>query len=326
MCGLSKGTVSKALNPHCDSRLVSDETRAKVMRAAEAIGFRPSWRARALANRKSQMIAVLNSSPSGAVPRGAYWQISDDLDDLFGERDYSMTFIHARQAYPRLERMLMDGRFDAVLGMGLIDRSVLEMVRRCRLPAVLVNSGADETWTRINVDDDGGSTQAMKHLLSLGHRRIVYHAGSRLDHPSAIDRHGAYERCMAEAGLEPLPPQIGTPQQFVQWLTAQPADRRPTAVLDFEHWTAIKLLQQLWRVKIRVPDDISVVTFNDTHPVTEVIPPLTVVALPSRQIAELATRMILERIEDHARPAETVTLPEELIIRESTAAPPSTLQ
>ena len=71
---------------------------------------------------------------------------------------------------------------------------------------------------------------------------------------------------------------------------------------------------------IRVPDDISVATFNDTYPVMEVIPPLTTVALPTKQIAEDAVRLLLERIEQPQQPPETVMLEESLVVRESTAA------
>ena len=59
---------------------------------------------------------------------------------------------------------------------------------------------------------------------------------------------------------------------------------QPTAILDFEHWTAVRVLQQLWRLGVRVPTDMSVVTFNDTYPVDLVIPPLTVAALPVKAV------------------------------------------
>jgi len=62
----------------------------------------------------------------------------------------------------------------------------------------------------------------------------------------------------------------------------QSSERSPTAIIDFEHWSAIRLLQCLWRRGVRVPSDISLITFNDTHPVADLIPPLTTVALPGR--------------------------------------------
>src|SRR5687768_18099090 len=93
LCGVSKGTVSKALNDR--SRLVSPSTRAQILKVAESIGFKASWRARALATQRSQMIAVLHSSENNAVLRTVYWDLADRLDELFRAQGYSMVFIHA---------------------------------------------------------------------------------------------------------------------------------------------------------------------------------------------------------------------------------------
>src|SRR5438067_6625938 len=159
----------------------------------------------------------------------------------------------------------------------------------------------------------------MAHLLRQGHRRILYYAGQAiLDHPSAVLRHGAYQRCMREAGLEPLPAFVGTADKLVDHIQRSGASS-PTAIIDFEHWSAIRLLQCLWRRGVRVPDDISLVTFNDTHPVADLIPPLTTVALPARAMAERAVEMLLRQLEEPERGPETVVLDETLVVRESTA-------
>ena len=321
-CGLSKATVSKAMNAPDGSTLVSHEARARVMQAVKELGYRPSWRARVLAKKRSQAIAIAYSAPVGAVPRGVYFEIVDALEECLGERDYIPTFLHLRQADDRVERMLGDGRFDGCISLGLIAPAVLAMIRRHRLPAVLINSDAGDEWCRVNVDDLGGGRQLMRHLLGQGHRRVIYYAGRAvLEHPSASDRFGAYRDAMAAAGLEALPPFVGTPDALVDALAAA-GDRRPTAIVDFEHFSAIHLLQCLWRRGVRVPDEVSVATFNDTHPVADVIPPLTTVALPGRQMAERAVEMLLRWLDQSAEcPAQTVLLDETLVVRESTAPP-----
>src|SRR4051812_39036351 len=210
-CGLSKATVSKALNAPADSKLVSATTRARVQDAVKKLGYRPNWRAQALARRRSQAIAITYSSPVGAVPRGVYWEIVDALEKHLVERDYIPTFLHVRRAEERVERMLSDGRFDGCISLGLIAPAVLKMIRRHGVPAVLINSGADASWSRVNPNDLQGGTEAMAHLLGQGHRRILYYAGEAvLDHPSAVLRHEAYRRGMQQAGLEPLPVFVGT--------------------------------------------------------------------------------------------------------------------
>jgi DNA-binding LacI/PurR family transcriptional regulator len=187
---------------------------------------------------------------------------------------------------------------------------------------VLINSGADDSWSRVNVNDLQGGMSAMRHLLEQGHRRIAYYAGlAMLNHPSATLRYDAYRRCMSQAGLEPMSPFIGTPDAMVAQLLKPGSPDAPTAIMDFEHWSAIRLLQALWRAGLRVPDDVSVITFNDTHPVADVIPPLTTVALPGRKMAEIAVQLLMKQLDEEGAAVETVTLDEALVVRESTAAP-----
>jgi LacI family transcriptional regulator len=318
-CGLSKATVSKALNAPADSKLVSPRTRARVQAAVKKLGYRPNWRAQALARRRSQAIAIMHSSRVGAVPRGVYWEIVDGLENELVNRDYIPTFLHVRRAEERVEQMLSDGRFDGCISLGLIEPTVLKMLRRHSVPSVLINSGADATWSRVNPNDDQGGGQAMDHLLRQGHRRILYYAGeTALDHPSAFLRHGAYHRCMLEAGLEPIPAFVGTADMLVEHIQRS-GGTAPTAIIDFEHWSAIRLLQALWRRGVRVPSDISLVTFNDTHPVADLTPPLTTVALPGREMAVRAVEMLLRQLEEPERGPETVVLDETLVVRESTA-------
>src|SRR5438874_3236960 len=215
-CGLSKATVSKALNAPEESKLVSARTRARVQDAVKTLGYRPNWRAQALARRRSQAVAITYSSPVGAVPRGVYWEVVDGLEKRLVERDYTPTFLHLRRVEERVEQMLSDGRFDGCISLGLIAPTVLNMLRRHKVPSVLINSGADATWSRVNPNDDQGGGEAMAHLLRQGHRRILYYAGQAiLDHPSAVLRHGAYQRCMRQAGLEPLQPFVGTAEMLV---------------------------------------------------------------------------------------------------------------
>src|SRR4051812_32431730 len=115
--GLSKATVSKALNAPADSKLVSPKTRARVHDAVEKLGYRPNWRAQALARRRSQAIAITYSSPVGAVPRGVYWEVVDGLEKQLVEHNYLPTFIHVRRAEEHVEQLLTDGRFDGCISL-----------------------------------------------------------------------------------------------------------------------------------------------------------------------------------------------------------------
>lgn len=321
--GVSKSAISQTLNwePGRTTTL-KEETRQRILRAVQEMGYRPSWRGQVLAKQRSQAIAVVYSAPLGAVPRGVYLEIVDHIEMQLGRVDLCPTFIHIKDHSERLDRLMGDARFDGCLTLGLLSSEVLEILRRNRVPTVLVNSDADESWTRVHVDDEAGTRMAMQHLLALGHERVTYYAGPHPPpHNSARVRAASYQRCMHEAGLMPAAAVVGPADQFIERLKAD--TNRPTAILAFDHWCAVNCLQELWRRGLRVPQDISVATFNDTYPVAAVIPPLTTVALPGKEMAEHAVRLLLDRINDPQKAPETLVLREDLVVRESTAAPRS---
>lgn len=328
LCGLSKATVSKALNLSADDCPLLPETRQRVISAAASIGYRPSWRGRVLARRKSHMIGVLYDGRPyrGTIPRGVYWNIVDYLDELMEQAGYSSTFVRVKDQEEQCEQVLGDQRFDGCLSLGNLPQPALDTLKRYDIPAVLINTHLSSEWTQVSVDDVRGTYTILQHLYDLGHRRITYYPGRwNTPLPVAGIRSNAYLQFMKDAGLEPDELFVGPISTFVDRILHGPY--KPTAVLDFEHWTAVRALQELWRRGVRVPEDLSYATFNDTYPVDAVIPPLTVMALPSQTIAEKAMELLLQRI-DASEPVapEQLVLSEHLVIRESTAPPRAELQ
>ena len=321
--GVSKSAVSQTMNWEPGrATTIKEETRQRILRAVQEMGYRPSWRGQVLAKQRSQAIAVVYSAPLGAVPRGVYLEIVDHIEMQLGKADLCPTFVHIKDHSERFDRLMGDNRFDGCLSLGLLSSEVLDILRKNKVPTVLVNSDADQTWTSVHVNDEHGTRLVMQHFLSLGHQRIAYNAGPTPPPHRSVDiRSGTYRTCMLEAGLAPQDPFVGPVDKFVEQIMKMPEAERPTAVLVFDHWIAVRLLQEFWRKGVRVTDDISVATFNDTYPVSETIPPLTTVSLPAEQMAENAVRMLLEQIERPQMPPETIVLQERLVVRESTAIP-----
>lgn len=319
-CGLSKATVSKVLNLPPDQCPIAEPTRAKVLASVEALGYRPSWQGRMLSAKRTGMIAIVNADPYGALPRGQYWEIVDILDELLAAAGLVPTFIHTYAGNPRAIDMLADQRFDGCLSLDAQPKAVLDVLRQQNTPTVLVNADVDSSWTHLSFDDKAGTELLMRHLIALGHRRIAYNAGRRVNtHSSAILRAATYAQCMRDAGLEPDKPFIGPVSDFIDQAVNGPY--RPTAIVDYEHWTAVHDLQQLWRRGLRVPDDMSVATFNDTYPVALTVPPLTVTATPVKEVTTKAVRWLIELIENPGLEPRSELVAEQLIVRESTAAP-----
>ena len=316
-CGLSKAAVSLALNwsPEKPSTL-KEETRHRIVRIATEMGYRPNWRGRVLAKRRSHMIAVVYAH---AIPQGVYTEIGSRIDDALSTFGYTPIFIRVKEGDDRFEQMLDDQRFDGCLSLASLSETAMRILRGHRVPTVLINAAADESWARVNVNDEAGTRAAMQHLYDLGHRRIAYFGGEQPPHPSVVIRPNTYQKFMREMGLTPDEPFRGSVERFADHVLK--GEYPATAVLTFDHRPAVALLQQFWRRGVKVPDDISVVTFNDTYPVEHTTPPLTCIALPVQDIGENAVRLLMERVEQPDAAAETVLLQERLVVRESTAAP-----
>ncbi len=335
LCGLSKATVSKALNLSEDECPLLPETRERVIAAAASIGYRPSWRGRVLARRKSHMIGMLYDgrphrkySGRGSwnhPQRGVYWNIVDYLEQLLEGAGYSSTFVRLKDQQEHCEQVLGDQRFDGCLALGDLPEPALQALRQHQVPVVMIDTHHGAEWTQISVDEIQGMTTILQHLYDLGHRRITYYPG-RGGTPFSVSaiRTEAYLSFMREAGLEPDEMFVGPVGAFVDQLLN--GSYQPTAVLDFEHWSAVRALQELWRRGVRVPDDLSYASFNDTYPVDAVIPPLTVMALPSETIADKAWELLQQRINsDEPVAPQKVILSQHLVVRESTAPPRSRL-
>ncbi|CAN5568620.1 LacI family DNA-binding transcriptional regulator [soil metagenome] len=322
-CGVSKTTVSVILNDSPASSRVPKETQDRVRAMAEGLGYRPNWRARALASRKTHTIGVLYYPPMPLVVRGNYEGIMAGINEVLSARGYHMLYVPLGDKTEEWQRILLDQRMDGCLVLSRLRQPLADILKRGGLRATLVNADSDEPLPTVIADDFHGSEQCTQHLISLGHKRITFFAGKQPPHYSLTQREEGYAAAMKAAGLEK---QIcivseGDADQFVHEFVATNA-QRCTAVLVYTHYLAIKLLQKSWEAGISVPHDLSVVTFSNAYPVEDVIPPLTTVALPTEEMGRTAAELVLEQIESNgAAKPRRIVLKETLIVRKSTAAP-----
>jgi DNA-binding LacI/PurR family transcriptional regulator len=326
-CGLSKTTVSKVMNVPPEELDVPAATRQRVLEAAERLGYRPSWRARAFASRRTHTIGLIHRDP---IPmfRGDFWyDIVFGLTAGFDHAGYDAQLVSASAQRTRWRDMLMDERLDGCVVMHELTAHVAEALVQARLPVVLLNAEGTGAWTRVVPDDHDGARQLARHLVTLGHRRIAFvHNSAVLAHFSFGQRLAGIRQAMDEAGVgRPILEVKGEPDEAVQQIVAMPADERPTALVAYHDLVALPLLHACWRAGLRVPQDVSIGTFNDVPATRLSIPPLTTVSVPAADMAGRAVELLLSRLRDPRRAprpaAERVVLPERLVVRESTAAP-----
>jgi DNA-binding LacI/PurR family transcriptional regulator len=325
VAGVSRTTVSFVLNGRADVK-IPDETRRRVVDAATQLGYQPNASARQLAGGRSHIIAlVLHQSPEqvasdavlaetlrglSAAARAGGFRVMVELLEPDGPDSSYSSLLRAQHA---------DGLI--VSGPRSDDPSLLEMVRD-GFPIVLQGSLPDVAVMSVDVDNVAGARGAVEHLLALGHRRIACITNAPLVYTAAQERLTGYTEALTTAGIECESALIAeadfdAPSGHVAMasLLARTTFDAAFVASDVVALGAIGALREAGR---KVPDDISIVGFDDIPLAAYFDPPLTTVRLPAFELGQAAGRALVERIADRAIPHRTL-LPTELIVRGSTA-------
>jgi DNA-binding LacI/PurR family transcriptional regulator len=319
---LSPATISLVLNNAPGVRSIPQETRDRVVAAAKKFDYRPSFYARSLRRRQSFSIGVLVPELSD----GYSVLIVDGIEEVLIEEGYFyLTASHRRKAdlveeYPRL---LMDR---SVEGFIAIDTALQHSLP---LPVVAVAGHKKiEGVTNIVLDHRRAAELALRHLYQLGHRHIAFMRGQTFS-SDADDRWKSFMAVARELGLEVRPelviqlelnlssPQLGYP--VAQQLLAQ---KRPfTALVSFNDIAAIGAIRGFRDLNLRVPEDVSIVGFDDIQGAAFHNPSLTTIRQPLHSMGTTSARILLERLRGKKDYPDHLAIVPELIIRESTMPP-----
>lgn len=315
---VSKSTVSRVLN---NTTPVDDQKRKAVLKAMKKLKFKPNIFARTLAGGNSMTVGVVTQN----IGSPFYDSITQGIIQRLASTDYSPIFVDGRWQ-PELERSaintLIDRRVDGVIMVGgnlLIDD--MEDFDQ-RVPMILIARQLEGWEDRsISIDNEAAAYIATKFLIESGHQRIAHVQGIR-DHQDAIDRLQGYQRALTEAGLE-LDPQLLVEGDFssrsglmaVETLLLRGVPF--SAIFCGNDEMAMGVRLALYRRGIRVPEDVSIVGFDDQPNSAYMTPPLTTVAQPAINMGVTAAEMLLNRL--HQRPNAPQKLPVNLVVRESVA-------
>ncbi len=329
--GVSVATVSRVLSR--SAYPVSEDTRRKVMQAAQEINYAPNSLARSLRSQRSHLIAVLvgdNADPYFA-------EIMRGVEDVATEQGY-LTILCNADRNPTKElhylRLLCDYRADGVIfaGSGLNEPGYPErleaVVREITGRGAAVVTLAQHTLRvpSIQPDNFGGARQMTQRLIELGHRRIAFVAG-----PSNVTvanvRLQGYMAAMVAAGLPIesdllLAGNFDRPggEQAGRTIAQAALAVRPTAVFAANDETAFGVVAGLSRFGVRIPQDMSVCGFGDLPMAQLVLPPLTTVRIALGDLGRAGARTLMALLR-HEDVAAVEVLSTTIIERESTAAP-----
>jgi len=322
---VSIATVSRTLNK---PSAVDPETAERVRRAVDELRYYPDRQARALVSGRSHILGLIVSD----ITNPFFPELVKGFEDAALHRGYEIMLSSTDYDPVRMAqcvRRMIEWKVEGVAIMtSEMDQPLIDQLVRRKVPTVFLDVGAVHTLiSNILVDYAAGIDEAVRHLLALGHSRIGFISGPiRLK--SASIRRSAFLDCLERAGLledvELVREGDHTIDGGLEAMTkllevAGP----PTAVLASNDLTAIGAMRAVRRIGWSVPDDVSVVGFDDIRFASFTEPPLTTVALSRRELAEKAIHALLDAVgrgEQASLGTECVITPS-LVVRYSTAAP-----
>jgi LacI family transcriptional regulator len=322
IAGVSKKTVSRVINR---SPLLNDTTREKVEEVIAQLGYVPNPQARALALRRNFLIGLIHDNPNAQT----VLRVQEGMLDAMRDTEFALVVRPVDRNSPRLAEdirgFLEQQRLHGVLVLPPVsERSELVGIFR-ELDCHYVRMGSarlDELAHVVESNDRQAVAAAVNHVIGLGHRRIAIVMGPE-GFRSAYEREQGYRDAMAAHGLE-VDPELavrGT-YRFESGLAAGRAlmalDQRPTAVFASNDEMAAGVLHAVREKGLVVPDDVSLVGFDDTPVASSIWPPLTTVRWPIRAMARAAACKLLAP--EVARDQQSF-FESELVLRASTAAP-----
>jgi DNA-binding LacI/PurR family transcriptional regulator len=319
---VSHATVSRALR---NSPLVGRETTERIQQIAQESGYRVSAVARCLVTSKTRTIGVVVTT----VRDPFVADVVSGIEQTANDQGYSV-FLENCNADPVREARVVESfeerRVDGIIVMASrVGALYMSHLAKMKIPIVLINNfRLGEFIYSVAIDNLTASRDATNHLIEIGHRRIAY-IGDRYGFQSDTDRFGGYRQALEHADI-PFHPELvahgdGKPaggEEAMHQLLKLPI--RPTAVFCYNDLSALGALKAARVHKLRVPEDISLVGFDDLFIASYTDPPLTTVRQPKEHMGGLATEIVLKLLSGTTCEFN-VKVHGELIVRESTAPP-----
>ena len=319
---VSIATVSRTIN---NIPTVNPEIAKRVWEVIDELDYFPNTQARALVSGRSKLFGLIVSE----ITNPFFPELIQGFEDIAVAHGYEILVSSTNYDPKRMShciRRMLERKVEGVAVMTFgIEEPLLDQLAKRKVPLVFIDIGPTRPGiSLLKVDYHHGILQGVQHLTALGHRDIAFISGP-LTLRSAQSRRAAFSDSLAECGLALNPAWIvegdHTMEGGIASMERLLAGDRPTAVMCSNDMTAIGVLHKLYRAGLRVPDDLSVIGFDDIHISEVTIPPLTTVQMSRFELARAAVTALRTHVEQPQDSKREYSIQTDLIVRESTGAP-----
>jgi DNA-binding LacI/PurR family transcriptional regulator len=327
LANVSIATVSRTINR---VSTVNPKMAKRVREAIEKLDYFPNTQARALVSGRSRLLGLIVSE----ITNPFFPELIQGFEDIAVEHGYEILISSTNYDPQRMSlciRRMLERRAEGVAVMTFgVEKPLLEQLAERNVPLVFVDVGPERPGiSLLRVDYHHGIRQGVQHLAALGHRDIAFISGPKRLH-SAQSRTLAFSKSLAECAIVANPAWIlegdHTMEGGIDAMDRLLKSKHlPTAVMCSNDMTAIGVLHKLYRAGLRVPDDLSVIGFDDIHIAQVTIPPLTTIQMSCFELARAAVTALRAQVEEGGDPKRNYKINTHLVVRESTGFPRGTM-
>lgn len=326
---VAPSTVSRVI---ADSSRISEDTKQKVRNAMKQLGYHPNLNARSLASQSTQLIGLVMPSSSDVVFQNPFFPtVLQGISEGAHEKKYALHMTTGKSEKETLEgvvNMVQGKRVDGMILLNSkVEDNIITYLKERDFPFVLIGKPYKNVEQITHVDNDNfrAMKEATEYLLKHGHRKIAFIGGS-LDLMVTVERFLGYERAMSNANITLRNEYVINEEFLIEG--GQEAVRKlmsvthpPTAIIVADDFMALGVLNTLDELGIRVPEDISIVSFNNVLLAEMAKPPLTSVDINIFELGYQASKSLIQMIENSNEPIKRMIIPHKLIERFSCSEP-----
>jgi len=322
---VSIATVSLVMHNH---RRISKDTKVKVMEVIEKLNYRPSRSARGLVSRRTGNVGFILTNDHFLRTEPFYTHIFIGTEIEARDHDFYILLNTIDSHFTekdQLPRFILDKNVDGVIVAGKVSNILIDKLSSLSLPVVYIDYvPSNKNSSTVLVDNIMGGKIATNHLIKLGHRNIGF-IGGDIEHPSISDRYKGYRQAIEAEGLPMGSNLIETLEDYPARTNGYNAAKRLfsinpdiTAVFACNDAMALGVINYLKDRGLRIPQDISVIGFDDVVSESTVDPPLCTVKVPTVEMGMEAMKLISSHLKNFNGYPQKVMVPVELVVRQST--------